>query len=265
MCKKLLVTAVVVVAALVVINFTGFGRHVRLLCKRGCEYVQSKIPEDQEIASLEMELERLAGQDRKHQNQVAHQRVDVKSAQKEVDRVREHVGTERDRVLALEASLQGDKEFVTYQGKSFSRKTLNNELMSSARGLQLEMKRLKAMEESLEAKKKALQVNEEKLDELKLMRAEMQTELEQLKLALALERQATASEKRTLDDAGYRKLRGLIDAARKRREVAEEERNIRAGATNSVRDHEARKKQEDETREFLKSLKNQANGNAEKQ
>jgi len=265
MCKKLLVAAVVVVAALVVIKYTGFGRHVRLLCKQGRDYVQSQIPEEQDIASLQMELEGLTGQDRKHQNVVAHQRVEVKAVQKDVDQLRERVATEKKRVLLLEASLEGNKDLVSYEGKDFPRKQVNDELMTSARRLQSEMRLLKAKEESLEAKRKELQVNEEKLDELKLMRVEMQTELDQLKLKLALDRQAAASEKKNLDDAGYRKLRGLINAARKRREVAEEERNIRAGATNPVRDHEMRKKQEEETREFLKSLKNQANGNAEKQ
>jgi len=254
MCKKVLVAAVAVVVAVLVINFTGAGRYVRLWLKQGREYAKAQIPPEQKLAALEEDLKQLEAQDKRHLNLVARHRVEVKETEEQVERFRrDRVNSAEKRIRALQASLAGEKEFVTYENKTFARAVLTDELRASARQFRTDEERLKAMEEGLAAKKKGLQVNEEKWRDLQLTRDRMKTRLEQLKLALAQARQAEANEKNTLDDAGYRRFSAEFDAVEREIKIKTEEFNLRTEGSSPVRAHEEKKRQQEEDDAYLKS------------
>jgi len=251
--KKVLIAAVAVVVALVVINFTRLGSHVRLWKQQTWTHIQAQIPPEQEIARLEMELKDLEKSDAQHYHKVAVQRVEVKDFEKQVEAFRDKVSVAEKRILAMEASLSGKDEFVTYESKRFARELLTDEVRTAARGFRTEEARLKALEQSLTARKQSLQINEEKLSKLKLTREQMASELAQLRAALDTERQAAAAEKETLDDANYSRTRDSLDGIRKRINVMKEERNLRGELNSPVRIHEERKKQQDEDDAYRKA------------
>jgi len=251
--KKVLIAAVAVVVALVVINFTRLGSHIRLWKKQAVVYIQSQVPPEQEIARLEMELKDLEKTDAQHYHKVAVQRVETKEYEKQVDSLRDKVSADEKRILALETSLASKGELVTYESKQFSRDALTNEVRLAARSFQIEEAQLKAMDQTLKAKKDSLSINENKLANLKLARANMHKDLAELRAALETERQAAAAEKDTLDDASYTQTRGALNEIAKKIKVMREERNIRGEVNNPVRAHEERKKQEDEVDAYRKA------------
>jgi len=251
--KKVLIAAIAVVVALVVVNFTRLGSHIRLWKHQLGVAIQAQIPPEQEIARLEMELKELEKTDAQHYHKVAVQRVETKDFEKQVDAFRTKVGTAEKRIVAMEASLKAEGALVTYEGGQFSRDVLTSEARSAARSFQTDEARLKAMEQTLLAKKQSLQMNEDKLNKLKLTRDQMASELAQLRAALESERQAAAAEKDTLDDASYTQTRGALDEIRKKINVMKEERAIRGEQNNPVRAHEERKKQEEEIDAYRKA------------
>jgi len=251
--KKVLIAAIAVVVALVVINFTRLGSHIKLWKKQLSVAIEAQIPPEQEIARLEMELKDLEKQDAQHYHKVAVQRVEVKDFEKQVDAFRTKVAAAEKRLVAMEASLAAKGEQVTYEGGQFSRDVLNNEARSAARSFQTDEARLKALEQTLIAKKQSLQMNEDKLNKLKLTRDQMASELAQLRAALESERQAAAAEKETIDDASYNQTRNSLDEIRKKINVMKEERSIRGEQNNPVRVHEERKKQEEEIDAYRKA------------
>jgi chromosome segregation ATPase len=252
MSKKVWIAVAAVVVALVVINFTGLRSHLRLWKKQAGGWVQKQIPPEQEIARLRMELDNLARDDDRHFHQVAVQRVEVKKYEAQVEKASQELADREIRIRAMKSALVGEDKFVTYANKQVSRDDLLNELRTSARSFQTDEKTVEAMKKGLAARKQSLKLNEDKLAELKLVRQQMKTELEQLQTALELERQAQASESKTIDDATYLKTRKELDSVRDRIEIMKEKRTLKGEVNTPIKAFEERKKLQDEIDAYVK-------------
>jgi len=253
MCKKVLIAAVAVVVALAVVKGTWVGSHLRLWRQNLQTAVRDRIPPEQEIQRLRMELDNLAREDDKHFDRVARQAVDVSKIERQVSLVKKDLAERESHIRGLRTSLTGQDKFVTYKGEQWSRDDMQARLRLSAQSFQSEEERLRSLESQLAAKRQVYELNKKKLSELKLARQQMLTELQRLETALVEERQAQAQEAGTLNDASYLKLRKDMDSVRDRIEVLKEKRKLKGEVGGPATRVEERKEDNAKIDNFIES------------
>jgi len=251
--KKVLIAAVAVVIALVVINSTRLGSHLRLWRQQAGVYLQKQVPPEQEIARLKMELENLARQDEQHFHKVATQIVEVENMKKEVAALVKQRDAREASILRMKAASKGEDKFITYADKKFSREEFTKDLRASARAFQTFEELVKSKEEQLALKEKSLETNREKLMELKLVREQYRTELSRLEAAIEQERQTQAAQDNTIDDAKYQSLRKEMNSVRDRIEVLKQKRILKGEVDTPVRAAEQKKEQDAAIDRYLDS------------
>jgi hypothetical protein len=251
MCKKVFIATLAVLAAVAVVGGTKLASHLRCWKQQAWRSIESRIPPEQEIARLRMELRDLERQDGRFFEQVAREGVQVEKLEARVSALRKKMATEETRIRARRASLTGEGEFVTYNGERFPRSSFQAELRMAASRFRTDEATLQSREEELAAKKQRYELNHRKLHELKLQRQKMATELQVLETALAKERQAQAEENSTLDDAAYRRLREEMDRIGTRIKVMTRERELRKEVSSPVRAAEERKEQDAKDDQYL--------------
>jgi len=245
MCKKVLVIATLaVVAAVVIIGGRRVVSYGRYLKQQAREAFDSRIPPEQEIARLRMELRTLERDDGRHFERVARQGVEVDRLEKRVAVFKEKLVKDENRIRAMKTSLVGEGEFVTHNGTRFPRTNFQAELRETAATFQTDEATLQSMQDQLSAKKQSYERNRKELANLKLQRQQMATELQQLETALEKERQAQAQAENTLDDASYRRLRKEMDNIHDRIKVMAKVRDLKKAVDSPVRAEEERREHE---------------------
>ncbi len=253
MCKKVLIAAVAVVVALAVVKGTWLGSHIRLWRQNFQSAVRNRIPPEQEIQRLRMELDNLARDDDKHFDRVARQSVEVSKLERQVAQLKKELDAEEPKIRAMKSSLTGKEEEVSFNGGRYSRDALRTALRIKAQAFQATEERLHSKESELASKRQIYDLNLKKLSELKLVRQQMLTELQRLETALAEERHAQAREAATLDDAGYQKIRKDMDSIRDRIEFIKTKHQLKTqvNGSGSVQVDQERREKEAKIDSFI--------------
>jgi predicted nucleic acid-binding Zn-ribbon protein len=242
MCKKVMVIATLaVVAAVVIIGGRRVVSYGRYLKQQAREAIDSRIPPEQEIARLRMELRNLERDDGRHFERVARQGIEVDRLEKRAASFQEKLAKDENRIRAMKTSLVGEGEFVTHNGSRFSRVDFQSELRETAASFKTDEATLASLRDQLSAKKQSYERNRKELSNLKLQRQQMATELQQLETALEKERQAQAQAENTLDDASYRRLRKEMDNIQDRIKVMAKVRELKSAVNSPVRADEERR------------------------
>jgi len=223
MFKKVMIATLAVVFGLAVIKGTWLGSHLRMRLAKARNWVESRVPPEQEIARLRMELANLAREDDKHFDKVARLAVDVDNAEKNIAKLRTNLNKQEVRIRQLKSDLEG-AEFVTVDGGA---RYTRADLRIDAVAFKNAEDNLKSQEATLEARKRLLGLERKKLADLKNKRDEMATDLQKLETALAEERQVQAASECTIDDASYRQLRKDMDQVRDKINVLKKKRELR--------------------------------------
>jgi chromosome segregation ATPase len=242
MFKKILLVAVAAVVGLAVVRGTWIGSHLRMKAHRVGHWAQERIPPEQEIARLRMELKGLESDDDKHYDKVARMAVQVEKLERDVSHLKNNVGKEEARIRKLREELTGNVEFVMHDGLRYSKDDLRTDAMS----FQTAEESLKSKEANLQAKRKHLSLERKKLTELRTVREAMATDLQRLETALAEERHAQAASESTIDDSAYRKLRKDMETVRERIDVLKKKRELRGEfrtTENIIKDEQTRQRE----------------------
>src|SRR5262249_33083135 len=158
-----------VVVALVVIKGTWIGSHVRHVFHRTKSALKERIPAEQEILRLRMELDNLAREDERHFDTVARQKGALTKLENEVSLIKKDLGERETRIRAMRTSLAGEDKFVTYNGERYSRSDVQSQLRLSAQTFQVDEATLRSKEAQVAAKRQLFELNKKKLSELKLV------------------------------------------------------------------------------------------------
>jgi hypothetical protein len=171
MCKKLgLIATLAVVAAVFVIGGKNVCSRIRYWRQQLRTAVEERIPPEQEIARLRMELNNLDRADGRQFETVARQGVQVEKLEQKVKAFEEKVAKEDSRLRAMLRSLDGNSKQVSYNGREYPRDELKKELRLSAPSFQAEEEHLKSLKAQLSAKKQHYELNRGKLMKLKSQR-----------------------------------------------------------------------------------------------
>jgi chromosome segregation ATPase len=253
MCKKVLIAALAVVVALAVVKGTWLGSHIRVWKNCCVTAVRERIPPEQEIQRLRMELDNLSKEDDRHFDLVARQAVEMQKLERRVAGIKKDLGEREARIRTLRTSLANQDKEITLNGESFPRAMVEAQLKMSAGTFQVDEETLHSLEGQLLAQKQVYTMNKTKLSKLKLARQEMLTDLQRLETTLAEERQAQAAERHTLDDAGFIKIRKDMDSVRDRIEVIKQKRLLKGEANGPVRAVEERREESKKLDQYIES------------
>jgi chromosome segregation ATPase len=254
MFKKVLIATLAVVFGLAVIKGTWIGSHFRLNCGKVRAWVNDRIPPEQEIARLRMEIDNLSKNDEEYYDKVAKQKVEVSKLERAVETLKKDLGKRETSIRAMRESLTGTGEHVNFNGARYERTSLLDQVRLDARAFQADENTLRAKEDKLKAMKRNLSINLEKLNKLKIVRQQMSTDLQNLETALAEERQAQAQADSTLDDAAYQRIRKDMDSIRDKIELFKTKRELKGEANNGpVRVNEKQRAEDAKIDKFLET------------
>jgi septal ring factor EnvC (AmiA/AmiB activator) len=254
MFKKVLIATLAVVFGLAVIKGTWIGSHFRLNCSKVRAWVKDRVPPEQEISRLRMEIDNLARNDEEYYDKVAKQKVEVSKLERGVEALKKDLGRRETSIREMRESLTGTGEYVNFNGSRYERTSLVEQVRLDARAFQADENTLRSKEEKLKAMKRNLSINLKKLNDLKVVRQQMSTELQNLETALAEERQAQAQAESTLDDANYQRIRKDMDTIRDKIELLKTKRELKGEASNGpVRASEKRRTEDAKIDKFLET------------
>jgi len=254
MCKKVLIATLAVVVGLAVIKGTWIGSHLRMRFNKASCWVKDRVPPEQEIARLRMELDNLSKEDDKYFDQVARQTTKVNKYERSVIALKKDLAEQEVSIREMKTALVGDADQVTVRGARYDRSAVLEQVRLDARAFQADEETLKSKEEHLKAMKKSLAINKKKLNDLKVVREQMATELQKLETALAEERQIQAEQNSTLDDAAYQELRKSLDAVKDKIDVMKETRKLKREASNGpVRASQIQREQDNKVDKYLET------------
>lgn len=252
MFKKVLIATLAVVFGLAVIKGTWLGSHFRLMCNRVRQSVKDRIPPEQEIARLRMEIDNLAKNDEEYYDKVAKEKVEVAKLERSVEALKKDLGRRESSIREMRDALTNAGEQVSFNGNRYDRSELTEQVRLDARSFQADENTMKARDEKLKAMKRNLSINLKKLNDLKVVRQQMSAELQNLETALAEERQAQAQQESTLDDASYQRIRKDMDSIRDRIETLKAKRELKGEASNGpVRATENRRAEDAKIDKYL--------------
>lgn len=245
MCKKVLIAALAAVVGLMVVKGTWIGSHFRHMVSSASRQAKDWVPPEREIARLRTELENLGREDDRHYDKVARQAVEVERLERQVAELRKNLQARETSIRTMRASLEGESEFVTYNGERFKRADMVEQVRLDARNFQADEETLLSKEEHLKAVRQSLMLNKKKLSDLRVAREQMATELQKLQTALEQERQAQARSEQSIDDGAYRKIREEMESVRDRIELLKKKRELKGEAVEGpVRAAEQRREQD---------------------
>jgi len=247
MFKKVLIAGLAVVVGLAVVKGTWIGSHLRLRACKVQSWVNDKIPPEQEIARLRMEVKNLERDDDQHYDKVARMAVQVEKMDRELAKVKTDLSASETRIRKMREELTGNVEFVLHEGSRYTRDDLRNDALT----FQTAEDAYKSKEANLQAKRKHLALERKKLTELRTTREQMSADLQRLETALAEERHAQAASESTIDDSGYRRLRQDMDSVRDRIEVLKKKRELRGEIRPTSTATEQTRKRDLEADKFL--------------
>jgi septal ring factor EnvC (AmiA/AmiB activator) len=252
MFKKVLIATLAVVFGLAVVKGTWLGSHLCMKFSKARAWVKDRVPPEQEIARLRMELDNLGKDDEKHFDKVARQVIEVKNLEAAVEALKKNLAKREVSIREMREVLTGGGEQIVFHGTRYDRSELMTQVRLDAQNFQADEATLKSKEDILKSKRKNLTINLKKLSDLKVIRQQMAAELTKLETALAEERQAQAQAESTLDDANYQRIRKDMNSVRDRIEFLKTKRELKGEAVNGpVR---ATEKQRDEDAKLDKYL-----------
>jgi hypothetical protein len=237
--KVLIATLAVVVA--VVVALTVLDGRVERPSRSASQAVEERIPPEQEIARLRMELDKRTRENDKDFDRVARQAVAVEKLEAKGSRAKKDLAEGEARIRAMRSSLAGDARIVRFKGQNYSRADLLAEYKLAGARFLADEARLHRMEQRLAAQRQLYKRNRKKLSELEESRRKLLAELQRLETALGRtvtsggespeaagrqERQAQAQEANTLDDAGFLKIRKDMDNLRDKISVMKKKREL---------------------------------------
>jgi chromosome segregation ATPase len=211
MCKKLGVTGLVIVAALVSLWKLGWLPYIHQEVAGWKQQADDAIPPEKKIAVLENEVRDLGPEINKQSGVIAKESVAIDKLTKEVSVARTNL-KERENYLAdVRAAIKNDKEFTSLSGDKVSKDKLEDHFTRKFNEYKTIKQSVEARAELLEQRKQRLAAAEQTLETMRSKRTEMAAKVETLKIELAKLREKQLQNNVTVDDSQFARVQKLFD------------------------------------------------------
>jgi DNA repair exonuclease SbcCD ATPase subunit len=230
MCKKLGVTALVIVAALFVLNKLDLLGYAKTYLHRMHREVASQIPPEVKLERLQAELANLPKEESKVRSTIATEMVEVKKLRDQITESKGNLDKRETALRDLKTELDKGTAFVTLDNKKLSSEQVKTSLARQWETFKTAKESVKSQEDLLKSREEALDIAKAKLDTMQEKRKEMEAKVEKMKLELQKLRLAQTQHNIPVDDTQLANVMKLFDEVDTQIKTQQTELALRSGA-----------------------------------
>jgi hypothetical protein len=261
MCKKLGVTALVVVAALFVLHKLELDSYLKVAWTHWRQDINRSISPEMKLERLRVEIDKLGPEINKHTSAIAREMTEVDKLKGQIAVSKANLDKKEAALKDLKSELDKGTAFVTFDGDKIPREKVQASLARQWESFKVARDAVKSQEELLQSREEALEVAKAKLAALQDKKREMQTKVEKMDLELRKLRLAQTRNGIAVDDsqmATVLKLADEIDSQIKTQEnelalqkAADVDATVQRSLENKAKTEQAMKEMDD----FFKDTK----------
>jgi chromosome segregation ATPase len=253
MCKKLGVTALVIVAALFVLHKLDLLNYVKVGWHDIKNGVTKSIPPEVKIQRLRDEIANLPAAERQTRAQIAKEMVEVKKLRDQITESKANLDKREAALKDLKGELEKGTAFVTLDNQKIPREKIEASLARQWKSFKAAKEAVKSQEDLLKSREEALEVAKAKLDAMQEKRKEMEAKVEKMELDLRKLRLAQTQHDIPVDDSQLASVLKLADEVDTQIKTQQTELALQKGADTDQAVEEALARQA-ETAKALKEM-----------
>jgi chromosome segregation ATPase len=248
MCKKLGVTALVIVAAFFVLHKLDLDSYLKLAWTKTKADVKNSIPPEVKIERLRDEIAKLTPDMRKHRSVIASEMVEVKRLGDQITEAKANLDKREVAIKEMREELKKNTTFVSLEGKKIPREKVEQTLARQWDAYKHAKEAVASQEDLLKAREEALEAAKQKLEAMEAKKKEMEAKVEHLDLELRKLRVAQTKHDIPVDDSQLSTVLKLYDEVDKQIQKEKTELELEKGAItdNVVEEAMARKAKADQ-------------------
>ncbi|HKI36947.1 MAG TPA: hypothetical protein VKA46_34160 [Gemmataceae bacterium] len=230
MCKKLGVTALVIVAALFVLHKLDLDSYLKLAWKRTKADVQQSIPPEVKLERLRAEIANLKPEESKARTTIAKEMTAVNKLKDQIEDSRTNLAKREALLEDLRTELKKGAAFVTLENQKIPREQVEASIARKWESFKTAKEALKSQEDLLKSREEALEVAKAKLSTMQDKRKEMEAKVEKMDLELRKLRLAQTQHDVAVDDSQLSTVLKLADEIDTQIKTQQTELSLEKGA-----------------------------------
>jgi chromosome segregation ATPase len=184
MCKKLGITALLVVGVLVGLSVLGLLPYVTMWVKQAPSEIQKNIPPEAKIERLKAEIKAIDPDVRKHISAIAREEVEIEGLRDQIKVAKANLKDREESLRTLHTKLRNGEVFVTTSGREVPKAKVEAQLTSQWDSFKQAEAAVKSQEELLDAREDNLAQAKERLAQMKSKKQELEVRVKQLETEL---------------------------------------------------------------------------------
>lgn len=218
MCKKLALTAAVLVGVAAVLTFTRVGSYSRTIIGTIQERAKEQVPVEFEIARLKKEVSQLIPDLRSSLSIVAEQMASVERLEKEIATTTANLDRQKGVLLKMATDLETPETTFIYEGKMYGRDQVARKMELDWKSYKIAQTELRNKEQFLEIKRRELDNAKAKLDSIRDQERSLRLEIAELEAEFSSVQLARTKNRFTVDDSRLGDVKKSIEELRFRLE-----------------------------------------------
>lgn len=243
MCKKLGITALVILGALFLFRGLGLLPYAKLACKKMREEAKASVPPELKIQRLRDEIANLGPEMNKQRSAVATEIVEINGLKKNIAEAKARLQEREEQIRTVRAELKANSTFVSIGGEKLSREKVEASLARKWDSFKQAEAAVKSQEELLAAREEALELAKQKLTAMESKKQELAAKVDGLEIELRKVRLAQVKNDVAIDDSQLSNVMKLYDEVDK--QIAKEKTELelqKAAFTDTVVDEALNRK-----------------------
>jgi len=211
MCKKLGVTALVVVAALFTLHKLDLLGYIKSAAKHAREDVSANIPPEMKLKRLKDEVAGLPAELNRQRASIARESSQVDVLKEDIAKAKTNLKEREEKLAVLREALKSDTSFVTLDGDKVSKDKVEQVFTRKFAEFQAAESAVKAKEDLLTRRKEKVEVELGHLRTMESKYKEMQSKVELMEIELAKLRDSQMQNDFSVDDSQFSEVQKLYD------------------------------------------------------
>jgi hypothetical protein len=211
MCKKLGVTALVIVAALFTLHKLDLDKYGKAWLQRTKADLKEAIPPEQKIEVLRQQIAELTPEMSKQRAAIAKESTQIDVLKDEIAKAKTNLKDREEKLTLLREALKSESAFVTADGDKLPKEKVEAVFSRKFAEFQAAEAAVKAKEELLARRKEKLEVTLVHLRTMESKQKEWQSKVELMDIDLAKLREAQMQNNLAVDDSKFSDVQRTFD------------------------------------------------------
>ncbi len=229
MCKKLGVTALVMVAGLFVLHKLELDTYLKFWAHQTQKDIKAKVPPEAKLDQLRHEIANLAPEEKKARAAIAEEMVAVDKLKVQIAEAKTNLDKRETQLSDLRAELKKGTSFVTLDNQKIPREKVEASLARQWDSFKNAKEAQKSQEDLLKSREESLDVAKAKLEAMQDKRKDMEAKVEKMELELRKLRLAQTQHGVAIDDSKLSEVTRLADEIDTQIKTQQTELNLQKG------------------------------------